>query len=144
MFRRLVIVVLLVLAALPAWAQDLARDVSADERGRIRAVIEGQIEAMRRDDAAGAFAFASPSIQAIFRTAENFLTMVRTGYAAVYRPRSVAFTDLLRFDEVLVQLVDVVGPDGRPVIAAYVMEIQPDGSWRINGCELLPPANRII
>jgi hypothetical protein len=30
-----------------------------------------------------------------------------------------------------------VGPDGQAVIALYVMERQPDGSWRINGVYLL-------
>ena len=28
------------------------------------------------------------------------------------------------------------GPDGRPRIALYIMERQPDGSWKIDGCIL--------
>jgi hypothetical protein len=137
------IVALFLFMSLPALAQEPARDIAPAERAGIRAVIEGQIDALRRDDAASAFAFASPTIQGIFRTPDNFLAMVRTGYPPVYRPRSVAFSDLLRFDDVLVQLVDLVGPDGRPVVAAYEMQRLPDGSWRINGCQLLPPGNRV-
>jgi hypothetical protein len=30
----------------------------------------------------------------------------------------------------------LVGPDGKPVMALYAMERQPDGSWRIDGCML--------
>ena len=30
----------------------------------------------------------------------------------------------------------LVGPDGVPIMAQYVMERQPDGSWRIDGCLL--------
>jgi hypothetical protein len=36
-----------------------------------------------------------------------------------------------------VQNVLVVGPDGIPVMAIYLMQRQPDGSWRINGVYLI-------
>lgn len=118
-------------------AQVPATDIGVADRGAIRRVIESQIEALRRDDGPGAFAFASPSIKKMFGTPENFMNMVRTGYPQVYRPASVSFGDLLHADGTLHQLVDIVGPDGLPVIAVYEMERQPDGSWQINGCRLL-------
>jgi hypothetical protein len=62
--------------------------------------------------------------------------MVKTGYQPVYRPREVEFRQLGEVGGTLVQDVFLVGPDGRPVIARYSMEKQPDGSWRINGCAL--------
>ena len=34
------------------------------------------------------------------------------------------------------QPVRVTGPDGRPVLAMYHMEQQPDGGWRIAGVVL--------
>jgi hypothetical protein len=105
-------------------------------------VIESQIAAFRRDDGAGAFAFASPTIKRMFGTPENFMDMVRGGYPQVYRPSSVGFGELMRAGDRLVQLVDIVGPDGLPVIAVYEMERQPDGSWQINGCSLMRPPER--
>jgi hypothetical protein len=39
-----------------------------------------------------------------------------------------------------VQSVELVGPDGGHYIALYRMEKQPDGSWKINGCELTESA----
>ena len=136
------ILVALVLIVTPAAAQTPATDVGTADRGAIRGVIESQIAAFRRDDGPGAFAFASPNIKRIFGSPENFMAMVRQGYPQVYRPSSVAFGDLVRAEGTLLQLVDIVGPDGLPVVAVYEMERQPDGSWQINGCQLLRPPER--
>jgi len=65
--------------------------------------------------------------------------MVRQGYQPVYRPRSVRFGDLVDVETTLVQKVYVTGPDGRQVLALYVMEKQGDGTWRVNGCMLAEP-----
>ena len=131
---------LLVVALWPglAWAQakQPATDIGAADQSAIRAVISDQMAAFRRDDAAGAFGFAAPNIQDMFGTPERFMTMVRDGYQAVYRPAEVRFGELIRIDGRLTQLVHVVGPDGVPRTALYFMERQPDGSWRIAGCML--------
>jgi hypothetical protein len=118
-------------------ASAFAGEPTASDRGAIRQVIEGQMSAFRQNDAAGAFNFAAPGIQAMFGTPENFIRMVETGYPPVYRPREVEFRDLVVRDDLIVQKVLVVGPDGRPVMALYTMELQPDGKWRIAGCRLV-------
>ncbi|MCB1883592.1 MAG: DUF4864 domain-containing protein [Geminicoccaceae bacterium] len=102
----------------------------------IRAVIEAQLKAFRSDDGAAAFAKASPGIQAMFGTPENFMAMVRQGYPQVYRPRAVEFADIVTERGRPVQRVRIVGPDGKVVMAHYPMQRQPDGSWRIDGCYL--------
>ena len=84
--------------------------------------------------AAQAFAYASPAIQSIFKNPDTFMSMVRAGYKPVYRPREVEFRDLVAVEGRWTQRVLVVGPDGVPVVVQYVMEKQPDGSWRIDGC----------
>jgi hypothetical protein len=61
---------------------------------------------------------------------------VRDSYQAVYRPSDVAFGELVRIDDRLTQLVQVVGPDGASRTALYFMERQADGSWLIGGCVL--------
>ena len=80
------------LLALPLYAQQ--RDLTDADRTAIRTVIERQLDALRQDDAASAFALASPEIQAKFETPERFLTMVQTSYQPVYRPRQVVFRDI--------------------------------------------------
>ncbi|MEX2201007.1 MAG: DUF4864 domain-containing protein [Dongiaceae bacterium] len=104
--------------------------------GEIRSIIENQLDAFLADDGARAFSFASPDLQVQFGSPDVFMSMVRTGYAPVYRPQDFEFLDLLQAPGGLVQQVHVVGADGNAVIAHYRMEQQPDGSWRIAGCML--------
>ena len=133
---RLLAAVLLVAMATTAVADEQAGLGPAD-RSAIRAVIETQIAAFRRDDGDAAFALASPNIQRMFRTAEIFMTMVRQGYQPVYRPRRIEFRDVVDLDGVPTQEVHVIGPDGLPYFALYLMERQADGSWRIGGVFLV-------
>jgi hypothetical protein len=120
----------------PAAADALAGVGDAD-RGQIAAVIRQQLDAFRHDDGDTAFGFASPAIQGIFQTPGRFLDMVRTGYPPVYRPRAVEFRDLVDYRGQPTQRVLLVGPDGRPMVAYYMMQRQPDGGWKINGCVLM-------
>jgi hypothetical protein len=130
------LLVLLLLGCSAALADEPANLPPAD-RQAIEQVITGQIDAFRHDDGSGAFGYASPDIQSMFGTPSQFMAMVRQGYQPVYRPRSVAFGDLLLVDGSLVQEVGVVGPDGEPRLAQYAMEREADGTWRIAGCRLL-------
>ena len=114
-----------------------AEDAVPPEDARaVRAVIEAQIDAFRRDDAARAFSLATPGIRATFGDAETFMDMVRRSYAVVYRPSSVAFEAPLVIDGQIVQPVRLTDAEGRGWLALYPMQRQPDGSWRTHGCEL--------
>ena len=132
--RRALIATALVLALTPVLAG--AQAVSAADARAVRAVIEAQLEAFRRDDAPRAFSYAAPGIRASFGTPENFMAMVREQYAVVYRPRSVSFEEPLMAGADLVQPVRMTDGEGRAWMAIYPMAKQPDGSWRINGCHL--------
>jgi hypothetical protein len=46
--------------------------ITDTDRTSIRSIVEQQLLAFQRDDAAVAFAFASPGIQQQFRTPESF------------------------------------------------------------------------
>lgn len=104
----------------------------------IRSVIGKQLQAFQNDDADTAFSCASPAIQTQFGTAEHFLEMAASAYRPVYRPRSVMFESVVRIDGKVAQQVLVMGPDGGVFMALYVMQLQLDSSWRINGCFLNP------
>jgi len=108
-----------------------ARDIA-----EIRNIIIGQLDAFKADDAEKAFSFAAPNIRRIFRTPEIFLHMVRKSYQSVYRPQSFEFRPVQRIDGNVVQPLAVVGPSGISETALYVMEAQPDGSWKIGACIL--------
>ena len=113
-----------------------ADPASAGDKAAFQRIISAQISAFQADDAAGAFTFASPDLQAKFGSAATFLEMVKTGYEPVYRPRAGEFRDIVEHDLGLEQRVFVIGPAGRGYITHYMMEKQPDGSWRISGCYL--------
>jgi hypothetical protein len=126
-----ILTVLMVFAIGSALAQ-----TSDADRAAIRQVIQSQIAAFQKDDGPTAYGYASPTIQEKFINPEVFLEMVKTGYPAVYHHRKVEFRDLKVENGRLLQEVYVVGPDGKPALAIYEMQRQPDGSWRINGCWL--------
>lgn len=120
-----------------AYAQDAGEPVAAADRTAIRAVIQAQLDAFRRDDAAAAFAFAAPNIRHVFQDDPGvFLGMVRQGYQPVYRPRSSVFGAVGMAGGQVTQKLELVGPDGAAHEAIYVMEHEADGSWKIAGCML--------
>jgi hypothetical protein len=130
---------LIVLAGLLAGASRAGADPEEPTEAEwavIQGVITSQLEAFRRDDATTAFSFASPSIQKQFHTPSEFMQMVRTGYDAVYRPGSVRFLDHFVVSGQVVQPLEIVTANGDVVVAFYIMERQPDGTWRISGCKL--------
>lgn len=131
----------LVLLTAPASAQQRL-DLPGPDRAAIQRIITDQITAFRRDNGASAFGYATPMIQSMFQTPEIFMDMVRGGYQPVYRPRDLKFQDIIQFQGQPTQTVLVVGPDGVPVMALYMMQRQPDGSWLINGCTLLALEDR--
>jgi hypothetical protein len=145
MIRRFLALPVLLVLALGAPALAAADEILGElDRKAIRNVIEAQLAAFQADDGDAAFGFASPSIQQMFGDPSNFLAMVKTGYMAVYRPREVRFEQLVSVQGEPVQMVLLVGPDLEVMTAFYVMQRQPDGSWRINGCVLKPAADEAL
>ena len=140
MRRRAFLFCFLLLPGL-VWAAE-GRVTGAD-LAEIRAVINRQIDAFRRDDAQGAFALVSPGMQDSFGTPERFLDVVRLSYRAVYRPANVAFLDLIVMSGEVVQQVQITDRAGGVWVAYFSMQRQRDGTWRTNGCHLVQPA-RII
>jgi hypothetical protein len=138
MLRRFLLLALLFLASTPGFSA-----VTSSDLAEIRAVINRQIDAFRRDDAQGAFALASPGMQDSFGTPERFLDVVRMAYRAVYRPANVTFLDLIVMSSEVVQQVQITDRAGGVWVAYFSMQRQRDGSWRTNGCHLVQPA-RII
>lgn len=110
----------------------------------IRSVISGQLEAFQKDNATDAFSFASPEIQAQFGKQENFMMMVKTAYQPIYRPRSVMFEDITAIQGLPTQKVLLLNEDGKLVRALYMMQKQPDCTWRIAGCYLVPVVEETI
>ena len=128
---RLPALTLMLLAAWPALAQEAP----------IQSTITSQIEAFQADDFAAAFSFASPTIQGLFGTPENFGAMVQSGYPMVYRPADVQMLDLREIAGRLYQRVLLRDGQGRGYMLDYQM-VETEEGWKINGVDL--PALRCI
>jgi hypothetical protein len=102
----------------------------------IEATIAGQFDAFRAGDVDDAWTFASPNIQGLFGTVENFARMVEQGYPMVWNPGEVDFIDLQSFGGLLVQRVQVIDAQGNAHYLGYQM-VETEGGWRINGVQLL-------
>lgn len=131
---RFILVFGLLLAALPVAAQE----------AEIRTTITRQLDAFQRDDWNEAFTYASPVLRKLFGTPERFRDMVLGGYRAVYRPQQVSFRELDLSGPRPVQIVFFIGPDGLAYLAAYEMERQEDGSWRIASVQMIRAAAKAV
>jgi hypothetical protein len=101
-----------------------------------QSIIQSQEEAFSHDDAATAYTFAAPAIQSWYRTPDAFMSMVRNGYAPVYRHRSFEFGEATIFEGKIVQQVHIIDADGMAWEALYTLEPQSDGSLKITACVL--------
>lgn len=122
---------------MPAWAL-----TEADEKG-VRTVVEGQLAALARDDAATAFSFAAPNVRNSVGTASRFMDMVRKSYPAIYRPASTAFLKPEDHHGQVIQRVQLMDDSGSAWLALYSLQRQKDKSWRITGCQVVPNKGRM-
>jgi hypothetical protein len=126
----------LALAVARAAPLPVAGPVASGDARAVRGVVAAQLDAFAQDDAARAFSYAAPAIQAMFQTPERFVAMVRAGYPVVYRNASATFFVPQRDGEEIVQTVHLGDADGGVWLATYRLERQADGSWRIKGCDV--------
>ena len=130
MVRIILATLVALVLALPARAQN------SDVVG----VITSQIEAFQNDDFETAFTYASPFIQGVFRTPEQFGQMVRRGYPMVWRPADVQFLEQRNTDGFIYQKVLFKDAAGGLTVLEYEM-LKVGETWQINGVQRLqdPP-----
>jgi hypothetical protein len=123
---------LALLLPLPALAED-ALDST-------RHIIERQIEAFLNDDAAAAYAFAAPAIQARYPDKDSFFAMVKKSYQPVYKPGNYAFgrSKTVSDGAMILHELLIEGRDGKDWKAVYQLLRQADGSYRIGGVIIVP------
>lgn len=103
----------------------------------VQDIITGQISAFLNEDAETAYSFASPAIRKKFPDRNIFFEMVKRGYQPVYRPDNFKFGRSKIDGGDVFQEVLITGPDGSDWTALYQMQKQPDGSYKINGVQML-------
>lgn len=88
------------------------------------------------DEGELAFSLASPGIRRRYGSPQQFIRAVERQYFPVYRARGFEMGPVTDEQGVPVFLVSLEGPYGTPTLAAYSLEKQSDGAWRVNGCRL--------
>lgn len=115
-----------------------AQSVAPADQSEIQSIIRMQVDAFLADNSSTAFSFAAPSIKNMFGSDERFMSMVRQQYPQVFRPQSFEFGRLKSSPTGPVQEAYITGPAGKDWLAVYTLEQQADGSWKINGCYIVP------
>jgi hypothetical protein len=131
---------------LAAWmllAPAHAAGLSAADEKSVRAVVQGQLTALARDDANKAFSYAAPNVREAVGTAAGFMAMVRRSYPVVYRPASVAFLKPERQDDQVIQRVQMLDDRGDAWLAIYSLQRQKNKTWRITGCQVVSNKGRM-
>ena len=110
--------------------------LSDADKVSIKTVVSKQLQAFAEDNALEAFSYASPKIQSIFSSPDNFMIMVKKSYPSVYRPRNINIGMVEIYRGIPILLVYLVGPDGKFVTAKYTMQKQSNKQWKIDSCIL--------
>lgn len=108
----------------------------ADDSSDIQSTISAQLQAFRVEDGAAAYSYAAPNIKTYFPSADIFMSMVKQGYAPVYKSSSATFGALKPEGSGFRQEVFLSDMDGQSWIASYTLERQADGSMKITGCQI--------
>ena len=109
---------------------------AAAQQAEIEGTISQQFEAFKADDFAGAFEFASPNLQMMFQSPENFRRMVTNGYPMVRNPAEVTYLELREIAGAKWQKVQITDAKGFTHLLDYQM-IETDAGWRISAVQLL-------
>ncbi len=115
----------------------VATPVLAQNDDPIQDVIANQLSAFNDRDVETAWAFASPMIQGMFGSPQNFGTMVEQGYPMVWTNSDVQFLELREIAGQFYQQVLLRDAGGQRHIMEYTMVETPAG-WLINGVSELP------
>ena len=134
MFRFLISALLVVFLIVPTSAQS----ITPQDQTAFQAIIAAQLDAFKKDDGAAAYSYAAPVVQGLFPDAEKFMTMVKHGYEPIFKNTKHSFGQVV--DDGLGhpnQHVIITTSDGKRYEAVYVMQQQPDGSWKIAGVQMV-------
>jgi hypothetical protein len=138
MTRRLPLIVVILMGLIACPLSLSAQSVTDAEAQEFQRIITSQLNAFNADDGAAAYGFAAPAIKQMFPSPEIFMSMVRQGYPPVYRRQSYSFGRIgNEMGGAPTQHVTIVDVNGKTWTALYAMQRQPDGSWKIIGCQLL-------
>ncbi len=117
--------------------------ISENDKIAIRQLIEKQLQAFQQKDEETAFALTSPVIQRKFQQ-RDFMNILGKKYEAIIQHRSIMFQGFTLIDNYPALVAMIMDRKGTLTQGVFVVQHQPDYSWRIHGYELLSLDEKII
>ena len=117
--------------------------ISESDKIAIRQLIEKQLSAFQQKDEATAFALTSPTIQQKYGQ-NDFINTIEADYDAIIKPRSIMFRGFTLVANYPALVSVIMNRAGELFQGIFVVQHQPDYSWRIHGYELLAIDEKII
>ena len=117
--------------------------ISENDKVAIRKLIERQLQAFREQDRITAFALTSPTIQKEYEQ-NDFIKAIETKYDAIVQPRSIMFQGFTLVNSYPALVSMIMNKEGELAQGLFIVQHQPDYSWRIHGYELLSVDEKII
>lgn len=117
--------------------------ISENDKVEIRKLIEKQLQAFQQKDEATAFALTSPTIQHKYKQS-NFIKALESEYDAIIKPRSIMFQGFTLVNNFPALVSMIMNHQGELTQGVFIVQHQPDYSWRIHGYELISVDENII
>ena len=128
-----------ILLALTVMVALLLPAAGQDDAAPWQATVTGQIEAFRAQDGAAALSFAAKGFRTQFEGQPEafYLAIIATGYQPIVDSRSHTFGEFTKVsDDIVMQVVKLVGPDQGLYEALYQLGNEADEGWRVLGVAL--------
>ena len=128
-----------ILLALTVMVALLLPAAGQDDAAPWQATVTGQIEAFRAQDGAAALSFAAKGFRTQFEGQPEafYMAIIATGYQPIVDSRSHTFGEFTKVsDDIVMQVVKLVGPDQGLYEALYQLGNEADEGWRVLGVAL--------
>lgn len=117
--------------------------ISENDKIEIRQLIEKQLQAFRQQDENTAFALTSPTIQYKYKQ-NNFIQTLESEYGAIVKSRSIMFQGFTLVNNYPALVSMIMNHQGELTQGVFIVQHQPDYSWRIHGYQLISVDEKII
>lgn len=117
--------------------------LSESDKAMIRQVVEKQLQAFQQKDTKTAFSLTSPIMQQKL-SRQDFVTILNDKYDCLVKPRSIMFRGFTLVNNYPALVSTIMDRQGNLAQGIFVMQHQPDYSWRIHGYDLIPLSEKII
>lgn len=107
------------------------------EVAEIRDAVQSQIDALANDDAATAFDLTTDDTRSRLGSPDNFLRIIKESYEPVYRHRMALYSSPQVVLGKVYQVVRLTDLESHVWVAIYLMHKDEEGTWKINGCQLV-------